>query len=858
MQSTNVGALQFVSVLLLLLRLLLSVTGSLPESFLIVSEQRWIRGLAINESTGTLYDVIPPVTSVTQAIGVDFDATGSGSIFWTDYAKKAVMRAPLTENGTATTVVPALPKPDGVAVDWVGSHIYYTDSHLNLIGMASFDGYFAMPVVENKLDIPRAISLDPEDGWMYWSDWGANPRIERAYMNGLGREVLVNSSLVYPNGIALDLKERLLYWADANLDMLEVCNLNGTGRRLLGIFRAKKVHPFSMTLFKKHLYWTDWTKHGIVQIAVNRPTEARQIAKTISANDLPMGITTYDSRRVSGRNGCSHKNGGCEQLCMAMPSGRRTCQCSYGRLASDGRNCLQDESYILYSDIDSIRALTFTPNETREATFAVLPTSIPYGLDYAKSLGLVFWAEESSGTIVKAEYPIGRRPSVFLRTGGRPTAVAFDWMGGNLFYVDKSLKEIGVCRVNVAEVGQQNCKLIFRSDLGSPTSVAVDPASGYIYWTDSDIKFNRIERSFMSGDGREVIVTGGGIDSPRTVALDLVNRKLYWTEYHSNEIGVSNLDGSRRSVLIAQHPLLDDPSGLTIFNGYLYITSAGIDCVLRARQNGSDLKLFRKTRDTPDGILVVHPSMQSGSNMCSQSNGQCRHLCLSEPGGRQCACPSEKSSDCLPDVTLLTMTPAAAVATLDLHCGITSYGVPFTSVIWLHDNETVSKSSYDARSNRPAVVTLRLDPVKLGLYTCRVVNEYGEVESNQAVVAILVSPTALSGSSSMTTIIYSVSSSSMTTILYSVSCAAVVVIVFAIVLTVCLCRRRRSKSAVPTYVENPMSPRSRSYSESSDVALTVTKSPRREMALAYSLRQNSTLNNNLNLKPSSTPAKTVI
>lgn len=79
-----------------------------------------------------------------------------------------------------------------------------------------------------------------------------------------------------------------------------------------------------------------------------------------------------------------------------------------------------------------------------------------------------------------------------------------------------------------------------------------------------------------------------------------------------SQIGVANLDGTEQSVLISNHPLLEDPNRLALHNGYMYITSGGYDYLLRARLNGSDLILFRKTRDTTDGIVVVHADMQIG------------------------------------------------------------------------------------------------------------------------------------------------------------------------------------------------------------------------------------------------------
>ena len=43
---------------------------------------------------------------------------------------------------------------------------------------------------------------------MFWSDWGSNPKIERANLDGSNRQVVLNTELAGPNGLALDLTSR--------------------------------------------------------------------------------------------------------------------------------------------------------------------------------------------------------------------------------------------------------------------------------------------------------------------------------------------------------------------------------------------------------------------------------------------------------------------------------------------------------------------------------------------------------------------------------------------------------------------------------------------------------------------------
>ena len=69
--------------------------------------------------------------------------------------------------------------------------------------------------------------------YMYWTDWGTFPRIERAFMNGEDRMDLVNHTLRWPNGLTIDHVYNKLYWADAWEDNIEVLDLETLKRKIV-------------------------------------------------------------------------------------------------------------------------------------------------------------------------------------------------------------------------------------------------------------------------------------------------------------------------------------------------------------------------------------------------------------------------------------------------------------------------------------------------------------------------------------------------------------------------------------------------------------------------------------------------
>lgn len=74
--------------------------------------------------------------------------------------------------------------------------------------------------------------LNP-DAYMYWSDWGKKPKIERALLDGSQRQVLISANLTWPNGLAIDFEKRRLYWADGGTKSIEHSDLNGKNRMVL-------------------------------------------------------------------------------------------------------------------------------------------------------------------------------------------------------------------------------------------------------------------------------------------------------------------------------------------------------------------------------------------------------------------------------------------------------------------------------------------------------------------------------------------------------------------------------------------------------------------------------------------------
>ena len=108
----------------------------------------------------------------------------------------------------------------------------------------------------------RAIALAPEDGLMFWSDWGQIPKIESTSMDGdpASRRTLVDSDIGWPNGLTLDHASKTLYWVDAKTHQISSADWR-TGRNRRVVLGAEDAlpQPFAVSFYKGALYWSDWT-----------------------------------------------------------------------------------------------------------------------------------------------------------------------------------------------------------------------------------------------------------------------------------------------------------------------------------------------------------------------------------------------------------------------------------------------------------------------------------------------------------------------------------------------------------------------------------------------------------------------
>lgn len=131
-------------------------------------------------------DVVLPLPLQKNTVSVDVDRE-TDEVYWTDTAQDIIQKARLDGQEVTTLLTHELQMADGIAIDSIGRKMYWTDGERNSIEVAELDGTNRKLLVWKDLDSPRAIVLLYEQGFMFWSDWGAHAKIERANMDGKKR-----------------------------------------------------------------------------------------------------------------------------------------------------------------------------------------------------------------------------------------------------------------------------------------------------------------------------------------------------------------------------------------------------------------------------------------------------------------------------------------------------------------------------------------------------------------------------------------------------------------------------------------------------------------------------------------------
>lgn len=566
---------------------------------------------------------VVPIDGLKSAIAIDW-CHKTDSIFWTDVGRSTISRAHFNGDNQTVVIQSNLVSPAGLAFDWITEKLYWTDMGTNRIEVATMDGRLRTMLIWQGLEKPRDIVVNPIEGMMFWCDWGTKAQIEGAGMDGSQRKVLVSTHLQWPNGLAIDYISNRLYFVDSGTKTLESVNFDGTARRT--IIDENLIHPFGLDVYDQKVYWTDFKSFN-VESADKLNGKNRQIL-IANVSDL-MDVRVFHRDRKSISNLCSLSNGDCSHMCLLNPQGYQ-CACPIGvKLSKNGRTCRDGPTdFIIFARRVDIRQISLDIDYLVDVVLPLPPMTSSMTVDVDLVTGDIFWSDTLEKEIMKSTSDGIYYNKVISESIGNVDSLIIDSVGRKIYFTDSLRLSIEVCEMN----GSNRAALIYK-DLEAPRGIAIDYKEGLLFW--SDWSLSKIEKSFMDGESRgKIIEKDLGWPNGLTTYAD----QLYWTDAKLKRIETCNYDGNHRKVILKD---LEHPYGIAITSNRIYWTDWKTMSLHMA--DNDNLSAQQIVKDNLEGLMdvkVIEREKKLLENVCGHNNGNCSHLCLRNPKGFSCKCPT--------------------------------------------------------------------------------------------------------------------------------------------------------------------------------------------------------------------------
>ncbi|TNM89007.1 hypothetical protein fugu_005261 [Takifugu bimaculatus] len=603
------------------------------KPFIIFSNRHEIRRIDLNKGE---FSVLVP--GLRNTIALDFHLNQS-ALYWTDVVEDKIYRGKLSENGALTSfdvvIQYGLATPEGLAVDWIAGNIYWVESNLDQIEVAKLDGTMRTTLLAGEVEHPRAIALDPRDGILFWTDWDASmPRIEAASMSGEGRKTIhkETGNGGWPNGLTVDYLERRILWIDARSDAIYSAKYDGSG--LIEVLRGHEYlsHPFAVTMYGGEVYWTDWRTNTLAKANKWTGSNVTVVQRT---NTQPFDLQVYHpSRQPQAPNPCAAKDGKepCSHLCLINYNKSFSCACPHlMKLGPDRRTCYESRQFLLYARQIEIRGVDIdNPYYNYIISFTVPDIDNVTVVDYDALEHRIYWSDVRTQTIKRAFINGTGVETVVSADLPNAHGLAVDWVSRNLFWTsyDANKKQINVARLD------GSFKNAVIQGLDKPHCLVLHPMLGKLYWTDGDT----INMANTDGSNRSILFTNQ--KGPVGLSIDFDTEELYWISSGNSTINRCKLNGSGLEVLEGAKGKLTKATALAIMGNKLWWADQGTDQIGTCdKKDGGNWKVLRNSTSPMMHMKIYNETVQKGSNLCSNNNGDCSQLCLpTSPTTRACMC----------------------------------------------------------------------------------------------------------------------------------------------------------------------------------------------------------------------------
>ncbi|KAL3890991.1 hypothetical protein ACJMK2_003257 [Sinanodonta woodiana] len=545
-----------------------------------------------------------------------------------------------------------------IAVDWISRNIYWTDPSYKWIMVKSLTSNDLLTnelfrvLIDDDLNGPRALTLDPMEGLLFWSDIGASTKIEVSTLSGVNRKTLISTKLIYPYSLAADYAARRLFLYDSGRKSLESFTYEGKDRKT--VLEDEQADIFGIAVYQNSLYVTDRAKSKYLIVD---KTSGELLYESPTTGALGVSLFHPDDTFKSSKAPCI--NHGCRHLCVAE-KGVASCFCKDGYyLDRDGRKCslrteyfhrglvFTNASRICVVDIRVVADFAFDPKcfmYTETATHMVMDTDRRRMILVNRKT--IYW-------VSFADLPY----YVFVaRPKGIISGLAWDGYKRHVYYTEQ---DSGIIWKQTQDPDKPQ---VFYKDLARPRDIIVLSHERLMYWI-TDREGPTIESINIDGSNHRIVLDSKALVDPKSLCYDQYNKRIYFLDSLGEDrtnIKSFDLDGSSIRLFRLSNRKLDL---LEIYKGHLLVTSNDATSTLiqsYSISTGEETTsgVFPGTGHISTLRIFDENIRQNKYGPCFHSNGECEDFCIPQGNRRVCGCRfgfqlSRNGRNCTSDPDLL-------------------------------------------------------------------------------------------------------------------------------------------------------------------------------------------------------------
>jgi low-density lipoprotein receptor-related protein 1 (alpha-2-macroglobulin receptor) len=432
------------------------------EAILLISYRNILRGIHLKtRETKNYYSMSK------NLIGLDFyydRNMNAYEIVWSDITKDKIFLGKL--KGDQLTNIVSIVESDistaeAVAVDWIGKNVYWIDSSLKQIEVATKDGLHRTTLISENLMKPRSLALDSRFGYLFWSDWEENdPQIERSTLAGEERKSIFKLKTIgggWPNGITLDYIKKRIFFLDAKIREIYSVDYNGQNPKRILKNPEYLHHPFAISIYENSMFWTDWRLSSAI---IADKYSGNNVTIFYQASIQPFDVKVmHPSRQPWDYNGegtgkeiiSPCENSPCSHLCLLNSNNTYKCACPHMMRLSDNNNteCEKVKDLMLYiTDKSEVRAIELQhPYSTAISTiYHTSQIIMPNDIAINPKEKVIYWSDYQLREIKSVKLSTAILPSdqkietVLDAEINQVHSIAVDW-NSNLLFLSQSIDE---------------------------------------------------------------------------------------------------------------------------------------------------------------------------------------------------------------------------------------------------------------------------------------------------------------------------------------------------------------------------------------------------------------------------------